>query len=58
MSDLDEKTRAKIAFADEVLDILESREEWSATTLDEIAAAAFNRDLAHTGEDGLFAVTN
>ena len=26
--------------------------------LDEIAAAAFNRDLAHTGEDGLFAVTN
>ena len=57
MPDIDEKTRAKIAFADEVLDILESREEWSAITLDEIAAAAFNRNLAHTAEDSLFAVT-
>lgn len=57
MPDLDEKTRAKIAFAEAVLDILESREEWSAITLDEIAAAAFNRNLAHTSEDSLFAVT-
>lgn len=57
MPELDEKTRAKIAFADEVLAILESREEWSPATLDEIAAAAFNRNLAHTDDDGLFAVT-
>ena len=57
MSDLDEKTRAKIAFADEVLATLAAEGDWSPATLDEIAAAAFNRNLAHTDDDGLFAVT-
>lgn len=58
MPDIDEKTRAKIAFADEVLALLAAEGDWSPDTLDEIAAAAYNRNLAHNDEEGMFAVTN
>ena len=57
MPELDEKTRAKIAFADEVLATLDAEVDWSPATIDENAAAAFNRNLAHTDDDGLYAVT-
>jgi len=45
-----------IEFARAVLSLL-TTPEWDAALLDDIAAEAYNRNLAHSGEDDLFTVS-
>jgi predicted transcriptional regulator len=52
-----DRVQAKIAFANDVLEILESDEEWSAETVDDIASRAIDLGLAHTDNEGYFRIT-
>jgi hypothetical protein len=47
---------ALIEFAKEVLNILESHEEWDGDTIDDIGILAINSGLAKTDDEGLFKV--
>jgi hypothetical protein len=57
MPDLDEKTRTKIAFAEEVLAILAGERDWCADTLDLVSKAAVDYKLGRQDANGDFAVT-